>query len=190
LLGGLGKFCTTIKNKSISFVKNNLLVNSQGYLATPEGLLFKVTAKPNKSMPGEKANSSCGLKKTIEDKVSKQNALSKTPTAGHGVMQQGDLRAKIQKHQRHIFSEDHKNRGIMAVGENQEAILDSLCETLLSLDKKGFFREGNNQLRIMINGIDNIEVRCFIQKGEVIGINAFISDFGRIFNNFIDTRKI
>src|SRR3990172_10634672 len=74
-LGGLGKFCTTIKNKSISFVKNNLLVNSQGYLATPEGLLFKAAAKSNKSMPVEKADSSSGLKKTIDDKVSKQNAL-------------------------------------------------------------------------------------------------------------------
>jgi hypothetical protein len=42
----------------------------------------------------------------------------------------------------------------------------------------------------MLNGIDNIEVRCFIQKGEVIGINAFLSTFGRIFNNFVDARNI
>ncbi len=60
----------------------------------------------------------------------------------------------------------------------------------MSLDKKGFLREGNNQLRIMINGIDNIEMRCFIQKGNIIGINVFISNFGRIFNNFIDARKV
>jgi hypothetical protein len=51
---------------------------------------------------------------------------------------------KIEEHRRHIFSEDHKKRGIMAAGENQEIIMDSLCETILSLDKKGFLREGNN----------------------------------------------
>ena len=45
LLGGLGKFCNTIKQKSINFVKNNSLLNPQEYLTTPEGLLFKATTK-------------------------------------------------------------------------------------------------------------------------------------------------
>lgn len=43
LLGGLGKFCTIIKHKSINFVKNNPLLNPQEYLTTPEGVLFKTT---------------------------------------------------------------------------------------------------------------------------------------------------
>jgi hypothetical protein len=43
LLGGLSKFCTTIKHKSISFVQNNPLLNPQEYLTTPEGVLFKTT---------------------------------------------------------------------------------------------------------------------------------------------------
>jgi hypothetical protein len=126
LLGGLGKFCATIKHKSINFIKNNPLLNPQEYLTTPEGLLFKAAAKSNKSMPVEKADSSSGLKKTIDDKVSKQNALPKIPTASKGVICQGNLRAKIEEHSRHIFSEDHKKRGIMAAGENQEIIMDSL----------------------------------------------------------------
>ena len=190
LLSGVSKFCTTIKHKSISFVENNLLLNPQWYLTTPEGFLFKATAKSNKSMSGEKADSSSGLKKIIEDKISHQNSLSTVVNPGKSVIRQGDLRAKIQQYDEHIFSKDHKDKGILTVGENKEAIMDSLCENLLSLDKKGYLREGNNQLRVMINGIDNIEVRCFIRKGEVIGINAFISNFGRVFSNFVDARNI
>ncbi len=190
LLGGLSKFCTTIKHKSISFVKNNSLLNPQEYLTTPEGLLFKATHKSNKIKLDGKGSAASGLKKTVENKISQKNTLPTVTVGDQGIIRQGNLRAKIEEYRRHIFSEKHEQAGLMAVGENQEAIMDSLCETLLFLDKKGCLREGNNQLRIMLNGIDNIEVRCFIQKGEVIGINAFLSTFGRIFNNFIDARNL
>ena len=48
LLGGLGKFCNTIKQKTINFAQNSSLLNPQQYLTTPEGLLFKATANTNK----------------------------------------------------------------------------------------------------------------------------------------------
>jgi Bacterial toxin 35 len=151
--------------------------------------LFKATRQSNKIKLGEQGSVASGLKKTVENKIAKQNDLSAIPVPGKGVIRQGNLRAKIQKYREHIFSEDHKNRGIMAVGENQETIMDLLSTTLLSLDKKGFIHEGNNQLRVSINGIDNVEIRCFIVNGEVRSVNAFISKFRRTFNNFVDTTK-
>lgn len=62
LLGGLGKFCNTIKYKSINFIKNNHLLHPQEYLTTPEGLLFKVTGRLNKARVDSLGN----LKNTIE----------------------------------------------------------------------------------------------------------------------------
>lgn len=101
-----------------------------------------------------------------------------------------DLLSSIKKHKGHIFSEDHEKKGILALGKNQEAIMDSLYDVIISLDKKGLITEGPNQLRVKINEIDNVEIRCCIKNGEAISINAFISDFGRIFKNFIDTTKV
>ncbi len=65
LLGGLGKFCNTIKHKSISFVKNSPLFSPQDYLTTPEGLLFKV-AKLNQL---EHPNKASYLKESIENRI-------------------------------------------------------------------------------------------------------------------------
>ena len=77
----------------------------------------------------------------------------------------------------------------MTLGKDEKTIMNSLHDTIMSIDKKGLLQEGPNQMRVMINGIDNVEIRCFIQNGEVISTNAFISDFGRIFNNFLDMTK-
>jgi hypothetical protein len=101
-----------------------------------------------------------------------------------------DLLSSIKKHKGHIFSEDHEKKGILALGKNREEIMDSLRDVIISLDKKGLITEGSNQLRVKINEIDNVEIRCCIKNGEAISINAFISDFGRIFKNFIDTTKV
>ncbi len=65
LLGGLGKFCNTIKQKSITFAKNSSLFNPQEYLTTPEGLLFKATTNANKLKRSGQATAS-GLKNSIE----------------------------------------------------------------------------------------------------------------------------
>ena len=65
LLGGLGKFCTTIKQKSITFAKNSSLLNPQEYVTTPEGLLFKATANANKLKQSGQATAS-SIKNSIE----------------------------------------------------------------------------------------------------------------------------
>lgn len=66
LLGGLGKFCNTIKQKSISFVQNNSLCNPQEYFATPEGLLFKAAAQSNKLQSSGQINSTSNVKNIVE----------------------------------------------------------------------------------------------------------------------------
>jgi hypothetical protein len=101
-----------------------------------------------------------------------------------------DLRAKIQQYEIHIFSDKHRSAGILNLGKNQETIMDSLYDIIMSLDKKGLLKEGANQIKATINGINNIEIRCFIQNGEAISTNAYISDFNRIYGNFIDITKV
>ena len=71
LLGGLGKFCNTIKHKSINFVKNNSLLHSEEYLTTPEGLLFKAigqSVKLRQAIPSK-------LKNGIDDKVFRHQSI-------------------------------------------------------------------------------------------------------------------
>ena len=68
LLGGLGKFCNTIKQKSFEFVKNNSLRNPQEYFATPEGLLFKATSNSNKLKQSGQTSAS-SLKNKIENTI-------------------------------------------------------------------------------------------------------------------------
>jgi len=204
LLGGLGKFCNTIKQKSINFVKNNSLLNPQEYLITPEGLLFKATTQSNKLKLAGQTNSATNLKNTVNSRVSKNikndKPIAKIATnrsmpintlAGKGIIRNiKNLKSNILKHEGHIFSDDHLKKGILALGKSKATIMDSLYDAILSVDKKGLLQEGPNQLRVMINGIDNVEVRCCIRGGEVISVNAFISDFGRIFSNFVDITKV
>jgi len=66
LLGGLSKFCSTIRQKSINFVKNCSLLTPQEYLTTPEGLLFKATAQSNKLKQSESTNTASNLNNNIE----------------------------------------------------------------------------------------------------------------------------
>jgi hypothetical protein len=199
LLGGLGKFCNTIKQKSINFIQKNPLLKPQEYLATPEGLLFKATKM---KQPGQSA-STLNLKSSVENKVAKNNSIKidKSTTnpaitgsipSSKGIIRnvKKDLRSTIARYENHIFSDEHKADGILALGKDQETIMNSLYDVIMSIDKKGLLQEGSNQVRVMINGIDNIEVRCFIQNGEVISVNAFISKFNRIFSNFVDITKV
>jgi hypothetical protein len=74
LLGGLGKFFTTIKHKSIDFLKNSSLLNPQEYLTTPEGLLFKAAAQSNKFKNVEQSTAS-NLKNNINEKIAKNKNI-------------------------------------------------------------------------------------------------------------------
>ena len=71
LLGGLGKFCNTIKHKSINFAKDSPLSNPQEYLTTPEGLLFKATAQSSKLKQSGQTATAKNCKSTVENKITK-----------------------------------------------------------------------------------------------------------------------
>lgn len=80
LLGGLGKFCNTIKQNSINFIKNSPLLNPQKYFTTPEGLLFKATVESIKSAQ-EKIISNLPIPQFIKDDrvpLDKETILSNT----------------------------------------------------------------------------------------------------------------
>ena len=199
LLGGLGKFCNTIKQKTVSFAQKNPLFSPQEYVTTPEGLLLKTT----KLKQSGKTNTASNLKNGVENKAAKNNSLKNSAPAtkptltGNTIANKGiirnisrNLRSTIAEYQEHIFSKEHIQDGIMDLGKDQETIMDSLRDVITSIDKKGLLQEGSNQMRVMINKIDNVEIRCRIQNGEVISANAFISNFGRIFSNFIDMTKV
>jgi hypothetical protein len=75
LLGGLGKFYNTIKQKRITFAKNNPLLKPQEYLTTPEGLLFKTTTKSNTLKQSGQINAASSLKNNVENKLSKNKSI-------------------------------------------------------------------------------------------------------------------
>lgn len=74
LLGGLGKFCKTIKQRTVSFTKNNPLFSPQDYLITPEGMLLKAT---NNIKNNFKKNNPSILKNTIENKITKKKSIKR-----------------------------------------------------------------------------------------------------------------
>ena len=68
--------------------------------------------------------------------------------------------------------------------------MDSLYDIITSLDKQGLLKEGVNQIKVTINGVTNIEIKCFIETGRARSVDAYISDFNRLYNNFIDTTRV
>lgn len=72
LLGGLGKFFTTIKQSAMNFSTNNPFFSAQEYLTTPEGMLLKVT---NQVKKGFEKTSALSLKKVVEDKLGKRKSI-------------------------------------------------------------------------------------------------------------------
>jgi len=78
----------------------------------------------------------------------------------------------------------------MALGKNEETIMDELYNIITTVDKQGLLKEGHNQIKATINGIENVEIKCFIQNGEAISVNAYRSKFNRIYGNFVDTTKV
>ena len=95
LLGGLGKFCNTIKQKSINFTKNSSLINPQDYFTTPEGLLFKATAQSNKLKPSEITTSK--LKNSVDNKITKNKNIIPTQKTGSLIIEQGGKFSESEK---------------------------------------------------------------------------------------------
>jgi len=72
----------------------------------------------------------------------------------------------------HIFSKDHIKNGIMDLGKNQKDIISSFKKVVSSADRNGLLKEGMNQIRTTINGIE-AEIRVFIKDGKVLNLDGF-----------------
>ena len=99
------------------------------------------------------------------------------------------LKNVILEFEEHIFSPDHKTKGILILGKDQASIMDTLYDIIANIHQQGILQEGPNQIKATINGINNVEIRCFVQNKEIRSVNAFLSDFNRIYGNFIDLTK-
>ncbi|HEX4069044.1 MAG TPA: hypothetical protein VHX42_03010 [Candidatus Babeliales bacterium] len=137
LLGGLGKFCNTIKQKSINFAKNNPLLKPQEYLTTPEGLLFKATANTNKLKQSGQATAS-HLKSNVENKVTKiQPSINQTSIA---ILKNGYYEVNGFKFTEYYYNRLWKN-GRGAPSLIAKSILDNTLQIIPDPEKiPGFFK--------------------------------------------------
>jgi|GEM_PF-1829348 len=88
------------------------------------------------------------------------------------VIKKADFKIKTE----HIFSKDHKKKGIMKLGKNEQAILNKFKKMIETADSAGVLKNNtNNQIRTVINGY-KVEVRAYVKDGELKNLNAFVVD--------------
>lgn len=137
VLGGLGKFCGTIKQKVTRFVQNNIAFHPQEYCVTSEGLLFKATTQSNKLQQSGQATSS-SLKKIVDNAASKkQFSVNQTSTA---ILKDGYYEVNGFR-----FTEYYYNRlwnnGREAPSLIAQAILDNIIQIIPDPENiPGFFK--------------------------------------------------
>ncbi len=72
----------------------------------------------------------------------------------------------------------------MNLGNSKEDIYNKVLNILQDIDSSKF-REGSNEIRTSINGIETT-VRFFIQDNKIINVDAFIGHSARTIGNLID----
>ncbi|TRY26938.1 MULTISPECIES: polymorphic toxin type 35 domain-containing protein [Brevibacillus] len=86
------------------------------------------------------------------------------------IIKKADFKVKTE----HIFSKDHKDKGIMKLGKNEKAILKKFRDMIENADEYGVLKDNtNNQIRTIINGY-KVEVRAYVKDGELKNLNAFL----------------
>lgn len=85
---------------------------------------------------------------------------------------------------KHIFSDNHKAKGIMELGPTQEAINDKFIQIIKEADVRNLLKEGPNNIITKINGKD-VTIRAFIKNDEVISYNGFMKFSDRRVDNKI-----
>lgn len=74
----------------------------------------------------------------------------------------------------------------MTLGSDRETIMCSLQQKLIEINNNSLLKEGQNIIRTTINGVENVQINCFIKEGILLSVDAYISEFKRIYGNFID----
>lgn len=73
----------------------------------------------------------------------------------------------------HIFSKNHLDLGIMKLGINRQAIVDSGIDVISKVDDLDFLKKGHNQIWTTING-NPAEIRVFVDDaGELLSFDMF-----------------
>jgi len=72
----------------------------------------------------------------------------------------------------HIFSKNHKKKGILLLGKNEDNIVDKFVNIVKLADHKNLLIEGMNQIYTKIKNHE-VTLRIFIKEGVVLKINGF-----------------
>jgi len=162
LLGTLGKFYTSIKQKSINFVKNNSLLTPQQYFATPEGLLLKATAQSTKL----KQYTASSLKNSIDGKIHKRKSIKRL-IKQEGLPTRGKLRyvppKKLHSYDRLPFARLSNGKtgfldrfgNIWAQGDSRTQGEKFEWDVQLSrqgIQQVGWMTKNNTHLNVSLNG--------------------------------------
>ncbi len=73
----------------------------------------------------------------------------------------------------HIFSDNHKNGGILNLGTTKEAINDKFIEIIKKADIKNLLQEGPNNIVTKINGTE-VTIRAFLRDDHVVSYDGFV----------------
>ena len=82
----------------------------------------------------------------------------------------------------HIFSDKHKNKGIMQLGDSEEDIFMQIIRVINKNSAQ--WAEGSNEIRTVINGTETT-IRFFIKNGNLINVDAYVGYSGRALGNLI-----
>ena len=88
----------------------------------------------------------------------------------------------IKDMKKHIFSKNHKKKGILLLGKNENNIANKFVNIVKLADHKGLLKTGPNQIYTIINN-HKVVIRTFIKEGVVLKINDFAGITSRNLGN-------
>ncbi len=113
--------------------------------------------------------------KTYEDSLKNTNLKSNTIKEGFKFTNKMD---------KHIFSKQHIEDGILDLAKNKNDIIDKFVNIIKLADQKGLLKDGSNQIHTIINN-QKVVLRLFIKEGEILMLNGFIeANVNNIGNTF------
>lgn len=88
----------------------------------------------------------------------------------------------IRKKENHIFTDDHKNRGILKLGKSEDAILDSLANKVGLAIESNLLCEGDNQISTIINNC-RVFIRVHVRDADIISTTVLLEKVNRNLGN-------
>ena len=110
-----------------------------------------------------------------------KTALSNAVQRANGVIKTYHERA-INKD--HIFSRDHRKKGIMKLGSTEDEIISRFKNIVDRADSYGMLENGPNRIKTIINGLE-VEIKVHIVDGKVMSLNGYVGHSKRICKNTI-----